>query len=75
MAKGIRRIEKGWDDQDSVLVKYPDGVEMEIPASQCVAQGHHPQIDALSVQSSPPHSPKVGTTDTPSTPEAPRRHH
>ena len=47
MAKGIRRIKDGWGDQDSVLVKYPDGVEMEIPASQYVAQGHHPSIDAL----------------------------
>jgi hypothetical protein len=47
MAKGIRRIKDGWGDQDSVLVKYSDGAEMEIPASQYVAQGHHPPIDAL----------------------------
>ena len=33
MAKGIRRIKDGWGDQDSVLVKYADGAEMEIPAS------------------------------------------
>jgi hypothetical protein len=37
MAKGIRRIKGGWGDQDSVLVKYPDGAEMEIPASQYLA--------------------------------------
>ena len=67
MAKGIRRIKNGWRDQDSVLVKYPDGAEMEIPASQYVAQGHHPSIDALPVRhSSPPPSPKA------SDPEAPR---
>ena len=28
MAKGIRIIKDGWGDQDSVLVKYPDGAEM-----------------------------------------------
>ena len=52
MAKGIRIIKNGWGDQDSVLVKYPDGAEMEIPAGQYVAQGHHPPIDALPVRSS-----------------------
>jgi hypothetical protein len=51
LAKGIRRIKNGWGDQDNVLVKYPDGAEMEIPASQYVAQGHHPPIDALPVRS------------------------
>jgi hypothetical protein len=52
MAKGIRRIKGGWGDQDSVLVKYPDGAEMEIPASQYLAQGHHPPLDALPVRTS-----------------------
>jgi hypothetical protein len=52
MAKGIRIIKNGWGDQDSVLVKYPDGAEMEIPAGQYVAQRHHPPIDALPVRSS-----------------------
>jgi hypothetical protein len=52
MAKGNRRIKDGCSDQDSVLVKYPDGAEMEIPASQYVAQGHHPPIDALPMRSS-----------------------
>ena len=59
MAKGIRRIKNGWGDQDSVLVKYPNGAEMEIPASQYVAQGHHPPINALPVRSSS--SPKAGS--------------
>ena len=66
MAKGIRRIKNGWGDQDSVLVKYPDGAEMEIPASQYVAQGHHPPIDALPVRlSSPSRSPKASNPDAP----------
>ena len=52
MARGVRRIKGGWGDQDSVLVKYPDGAEMEIPASQYVAQGHLPPIDMLPVRSS-----------------------
>jgi len=66
MAKGIRRITDGWGDQDSVLVKYPDGAEMEIPASQYVAQRHHPPIDALPVRSSPRRpSPKARNPDAP----------
>ena len=66
MAKGIRRIKNGWGDQDSVLVKYPDGAEMEIPASQYVAQRHHPPIDALPVRSSPRRpSPKARNPDAP----------
>jgi hypothetical protein len=66
MVKGIRRIQDGWGDQDSVLVKYPDSVEMEIPARQYVAQGHFPPIDVLPVQSSPPpQSPKASNPDTP----------
>jgi hypothetical protein len=56
MATGIRKINNGWGNQDSVLVKYPHGAEMEIPASQYVAQGHHPPIDALPVLSSLFHS-------------------
>jgi len=68
MAKGIRRIKDGWGDQDSVLVKYADGAEMEIPASQYVAQGHHPPIDMLPMRSSspsPPPSPKASNPDAP----------
>jgi hypothetical protein len=58
MAKGTRRIKDGWGDQDSVVVKYPNGSEMEIPASQYVAQGHKPPICELPVRSSSPsHSP------------------
>jgi hypothetical protein len=68
MAKGIRRIEKGWGNQDSVLVKYPDGAEMEIPARQYVAQGHQPPIEMLPVRSSAlsrPQSSKAGDHDAP----------
>ena len=66
MAKGIRRIKSGWGDQDSVLVKYADGAEMQIPASQYVAQRHHPPIDALPVRSSsPPPSRKASDPDPP----------
>jgi hypothetical protein len=68
MAKGIRRIENGWGNQDSVLVKYPDGTEMEIPARQYVAQGHHPPIETLPVRSSNTslsQSPKAGNHVTP----------
>jgi len=46
MAKGIRRMKDGWDDQDCVLVKYSGGAEVEIPRSQYVAQGHHPPINS-----------------------------
>ena len=66
MAKGIRRIKNGWGDQDSVLVKYDHGAEMEIPASQYVAQGHQPHIDTLPVRPSPrPPSPKARKPDAP----------
>jgi hypothetical protein len=58
MAKGIRRIENGWGNQDSVVVKYPNGSEMEIPLSQYVAQRHKPPIGEPPVRSSSPsHSP------------------
>ena len=66
MAKGIRRIKGGWGDQDSVLVKYPDGTEMEIPASQYQAQGHHPPLDVLPVRtSSQPVSRKASNPEAP----------
>jgi hypothetical protein len=68
MAMGIRKIKGSWGNQDSVLVKYPNGAEMEIPASQYVAQEQHPLIDALPVRSSstaqsPP--PKARNPDAP----------
>ena len=47
MATGIRKIKNGWGDQDSVIVRYPNGAEMEMPSSQYMAQGHHPKITAL----------------------------
>jgi hypothetical protein len=66
MAKGIRRIKNSWGDQDSVLVKYAHGAEMEIPASQYVAQGHYPPIEMLPVRpSSPSPSPKASNPDSP----------
>ena len=52
MATGVCTIKNGWGSQDSVLVRYPHGVEMEMPSSQYVAQGHQPPIDALPVHSS-----------------------
>ena len=66
MAKGIRKIKGGWGNQDSVLVKYPNGAEMEIPASQYVAQGHHPLIDALPALSSSPRPPSKAINPDPS---------
>jgi hypothetical protein len=71
MAKGIRRIKNGWGDQDSVLVKYDHGAEMEIPASQYVAQGHQPHIDTLPVRSSSP-SKSPSSPPKASDPDAPR---
>jgi hypothetical protein len=68
MAKGIYKIKGGWGDQDSVLVKYAHGAEMEIPASQYVAQGHNPPIEMLPVHSpsrSPSSSPKASDPDAP----------
>ncbi len=64
MAKGIYKIKGGWGDQDSVMVKYAHGAEMEIPASQYVTQGHRPPIDALPVRPSSP-SPKASNPDAP----------
>jgi hypothetical protein len=66
MAKGIRRIKNGWGNQDSVLVKYANGAEMEIPATQYVAQHHIPPIEALPIHSpSPSRSPKASNPDAP----------
>jgi hypothetical protein len=47
VATGICRIENGWATQDSVIVRYADGKEEEIPATQYLAQGYHPLIETL----------------------------
>jgi hypothetical protein len=69
MAKGICKIRGGWGDQDSVLVKYAHGAEMEIPASQYVAQGHYPPIEMLPVRSP---SPSPSSSSKARNPDAPR---
>jgi hypothetical protein len=63
MAKGVYRLKGGWGDQDSVLVKYAHGAEMEIPASQYVAQGHKPPIEML-----PARSPSPSASSSPKDP-------
>ena len=47
MAMGLCRIKDGWSNEDSVRVRYEDGKEMEMPASQYQAQGYAPSLDQL----------------------------
>jgi hypothetical protein len=47
VATGICRIMNGWTTQDSVIIRYADGKEAEIPASQYLAQGDHPPLETL----------------------------
>jgi hypothetical protein len=47
MAIGLYKIKDGWANEDSVWVRYDDGKQLEIPASQYVADGYEPPIDDL----------------------------
>ena len=48
MAVGICKMSGGWaGQQDSVRVRYDDGMIDEIPADRYIAQGYQPPIDSL----------------------------
>jgi surface antigen len=47
MAKGIHRIKDGWVNQHSVLVKYDEGQEMEMPEDRYRSQGYQPAFENL----------------------------
>jgi hypothetical protein len=47
MTRGLCRMRSGWATEDSVLVEYDDGKQLEVPASQYVANGYEPPIDDL----------------------------
>ena len=47
MATGLFRTRDGWANEDSVRVRYGDGTELDIPASQYVADGYEPPLDEL----------------------------
>ena len=47
MAVGLSRTKDGWANEDSVRVRYDDGKEIDIPASQYVADGYTPPLDEL----------------------------
>lgn len=47
VAIGICRIEDGWANQDSVIIRYNDGTEGEIPASRYLEQAYQPPLDTL----------------------------
>jgi hypothetical protein len=46
-ARGIYRIRDGWATQHSVMVKYYDGQESEVPEDQYRAKGYQPSFDEL----------------------------
>lgn len=47
MTRGIYRTKNGWADDDSVCVRYPDGLELEIPRIQYVALINNPAFESL----------------------------
>lgn len=47
MAIGLYRTKDGWANEDSVRVQYDDGKELDVPASQYVADGYQPPLDEL----------------------------
>ena len=47
MAVGIRKTKNGWGDQGSVLVRYPDGTEMDIPEDRYRLEGYQPPYEDL----------------------------
>jgi hypothetical protein len=46
-ATGVCRIKDGWGNQDSVIVRYDDGKQFELPRSQYEAQGYQPPFAQL----------------------------
>jgi hypothetical protein len=47
MAVGLWKEKNGWANQDSVRVRYPDGNEMDISASDYEARCYSPPISDL----------------------------
>ncbi|UVK49908.1 hypothetical protein DBIPINDM_008031 (plasmid) [Mesorhizobium sp. AR02] len=58
MVAGVCKIKDGWATQDSVWIRYGDGKELEIPASEYEAKGYQPEIDDL-----PACPPNKGSTN------------
>jgi hypothetical protein len=47
MAIGLSRKRNGWGTQASVLVRYDDGSELDIPEDQYFSSGYEPPFDDL----------------------------
>jgi hypothetical protein len=47
MARGLHRIRDGWETQHSVLVRYDDGKETEIPQDHYDLKGYMPIFEEL----------------------------
>ncbi len=47
MAIGISRTKDGWGDQGSVLVRYPDDTELDIPEDRYRMEGYSPPYEDL----------------------------
>jgi hypothetical protein len=47
LAEGRCKIKDGWTTQDSVIVKYEDGTENDIPESQYRSLGYQPPVEKL----------------------------
>jgi hypothetical protein len=47
MPRGKCKIKDGWAGEDSVIIVYDDGTELEVPASRYEAQGYEPPIASL----------------------------
>ena len=47
MTQGLYRTKDGWLNEDSVRVRYTNGNELDVPASQYVAFGFDPPLEDL----------------------------
>ncbi len=47
MTRGIYKTKNGWADDDSVCVRYPDGLELEVPRIQYEALINNPSFESL----------------------------
>lgn len=47
MANGLYRTKNGWANEDSVRVRYDDGKELDVPASQYITDGYDPPLEEL----------------------------
>lgn len=47
MTQGLYRTKDGWLNEDSVRVRYTNGNELDVPASQYIAFGFNPPLEEL----------------------------